>query len=110
MLSIWRKKPITRAITAGLRTAETGDCCQPGRPGREKPTSDTFEQLGYQAESATWRGFYLTGAKELREGVNKFDHASTASPDTIEGMTVEMLFDLWLFVSTVRKPRVNTSA
>lgn len=55
--------------------------------------ADTFEQLGYQAESATWRGFYLTGAKELREGVHKFNHGSTDSPDTIKGMTVEMLFD-----------------
>jgi alkyl sulfatase BDS1-like metallo-beta-lactamase superfamily hydrolase len=55
--------------------------------------ADTFEQLGYQAESATWRGFYLTGAKELREGVKKFEHASTASSDTIKGMTVEMLLD-----------------
>ncbi|POP43070.1 hypothetical protein CHU32_17780 [Superficieibacter electus] len=55
--------------------------------------ADTFEQLGYQAESATWRGFYLTGAKELREGVHKFKHGSTDSPDTLKGMTVEMLFD-----------------
>ncbi|SUG40075.1 alkyl/aryl-sulfatase BDS1 [Salmonella enterica subsp. arizonae] len=55
--------------------------------------ADTFEQLGYQAESATWRGFYLTGAKELREGVHKFNHGTTNSPDTIKGMTVEMLFD-----------------
>ncbi|HDO7295376.1 TPA: MBL fold metallo-hydrolase [Escherichia coli] len=49
--------------------------------------------LGYQAESATWRGFYLTGAKELREGVHKFSHGTTGSPDTIRGMSVEMLFD-----------------
>lgn len=28
-----------------------------------------LEQLGYQAESATWRNAYLQGAKELREGV-----------------------------------------
>lgn len=55
--------------------------------------ANTFEQMGYQAESATWRGFYLTGAKELREGVHKFTHGSTDSPDTIKGMTVEMLFD-----------------
>ncbi|HFL4272687.1 TPA: alkyl/aryl-sulfatase [Escherichia coli] len=51
------------------------------------------QALGYQAESATWRGFYLTGAKELREGVHKFSHGTTGSPDTIRGMSVEMLFD-----------------
>lgn len=33
--------------------------------------ADTFEQLGYQAESANWRNIYLTGAMELRNGVNK---------------------------------------
>jgi len=31
--------------------------------------ADTYEQLGYQAESAIWRNFYLTGASELRNGV-----------------------------------------
>lgn len=39
------------------------------------------------------RGFYLTGAKELREGVRKFTHGTTNSPDTINGMSVEMLLD-----------------
>jgi len=28
----------------------------------------TYDQLGYRAESGPWRDFYLTGAKELREG------------------------------------------
>lgn len=65
----------------------------PGDQVAKNLQADTFEQLGYQAESATWRGFYLTGAKELREGVHKFSHGSTVSPDTIKGMTVEMLFD-----------------
>lgn len=65
----------------------------PGDQIAKNLQADTFEQLGYQAESATWRGFYLTAAKELREGVRKFSHASTDSPDTIKGMTVEMLFD-----------------
>lgn len=65
----------------------------PGDQVAKNLQADTFEQLGYQAESATWRGFYLTGAKELREGVRKFSHGTTNSPDTIKGMTVEMLFD-----------------
>ena len=65
----------------------------PGDQVAKNLQADTFEQLGYQAESATWRGFYLTGAKELREGAKKIEHASTASPDTIKGMTVEMLLD-----------------
>lgn len=28
--------------------------------------ADTFEQMGFQAESGPWRDFYLTGAQELR--------------------------------------------
>jgi alkyl sulfatase BDS1-like metallo-beta-lactamase superfamily hydrolase len=31
--------------------------------------ADAFEQLGYLAESATWRNSYLLGAQELRSGV-----------------------------------------
>ncbi len=52
----------------------------PGDRVAKNLQADNFEQLGYQAESATWRGFYLTGAKELREGVHKFSHGTTGSP------------------------------
>ena len=31
--------------------------------------ADVYERLGYGAENATWRAFYLTGAQELREGI-----------------------------------------
>ena len=31
--------------------------------------ADTYEQLGYQAESGPWRWVYLQGAYELRNGV-----------------------------------------
>ena len=55
--------------------------------------ADTLEQLGYQAESGPWRNFYLSGAKELREGVRDFGAPQTASPDTIRAMSVELLFD-----------------
>ena len=33
--------------------------------------ADALEQLGYQAESATWRNAYLMGALELRAGPQK---------------------------------------
>jgi alkyl sulfatase BDS1-like metallo-beta-lactamase superfamily hydrolase len=55
--------------------------------------ADAYEQLGYQAESGPWRNFYLTGAVELRRGVTKLPVASTASPDTIRAMPIEMFFD-----------------
>lgn len=35
--------------------------------GREL-LADSYEQMGYQAESAIWRNIYLSGAKELRQG------------------------------------------
>jgi alkyl sulfatase BDS1-like metallo-beta-lactamase superfamily hydrolase len=31
--------------------------------------ADVYERLGYGAENATWRSFYLSGAQELRRGV-----------------------------------------
>ncbi|MDQ6532176.1 alkyl sulfatase dimerization domain-containing protein [Flavobacterium sp. LHD-85] len=55
--------------------------------------ADAFEQLGYQAEAATWRGFYLVGAAELRNGVTKQNVPNISSPDVINAMTPPMLFD-----------------
>ncbi|KAI1691216.1 alkyl sulfatase dimerization domain-containing protein [Ditylenchus destructor] len=55
--------------------------------------ADTYEQLGYQAESGPWRNFYLTGARELRQGVTQLPTPNTASPDTIKAMPIEMFFD-----------------
>ncbi len=55
--------------------------------------ADTFEQLGYQAENGTWRDFYLSGAKELRDGVMVAPTPVTASPDSVRAMTVPMFLD-----------------
>ena len=55
--------------------------------------ADTYEQLGYQAESGPWRGVYLQGAFELRNGVPTAGGINSASPDTIKAMPPEMLFD-----------------
>jgi alkyl sulfatase BDS1-like metallo-beta-lactamase superfamily hydrolase len=54
--------------------------------------ADALEQLGYQTESATWRNAYLMGALELRSGP-KTSGASSSGPDTVRGMTNELLFD-----------------
>lgn len=56
--------------------------------------ADTLEQLGYQAESGPWRNFYLSAAKELRDGVIDLGAPKTASPDVIKAMSLEMFFDL----------------
>jgi len=54
--------------------------------------ADALEQLGYQTESATWRNAYLMGALELRSGPKDMG-ASSSGPDTVRGMTNELLFD-----------------
>ena len=56
--------------------------------------ADAMEQLGYQAESSTWRNAYLTGTQELRFGTPNIPiDAQTASPDTITALTLQMLFN-----------------
>jgi alkyl sulfatase BDS1-like metallo-beta-lactamase superfamily hydrolase len=62
------------------------------KPGKEL-LADTYEQMGYQAESGPWRSVYLQGAWELRNGVPTAGGIASASPDTIRAMPPEMLFD-----------------
>lgn len=62
------------------------------RDGKEL-LADTYEQMGYQAESGPWRSVYLQGAYELRNGVPDAGGVNSASPDTIRAMPPEMTFD-----------------
>lgn len=55
--------------------------------------ADAYEQMGYQAESGTWRSVYLQGASELRHGVPDAGSIETAGPDTVRAMPPEMTFD-----------------
>lgn len=55
--------------------------------------ADSYEQMGYQAESGPWRSVYLQGAYELPNGVPTSGGTDTASPDTIDAMPPEMMFD-----------------
>jgi alkyl sulfatase BDS1-like metallo-beta-lactamase superfamily hydrolase len=52
-----------------------------------------LEQLGYQSESGTWRNAYLMGALELRHGVHPFPTSTTASPDSVRAMDLDLFFD-----------------
>ncbi len=56
--------------------------------------ADALEQLGYQAESGPWRNFYLSAAKELRDGVMDLAAPKTITPDTVRATPLEMFFDL----------------
>ncbi len=65
----------------------------PNNQAAKNLQADALEQMGYQAESGPWRNFYLTGAKELRDGVMQLPAPNTASPDTIRAMSLELFFD-----------------
>ena len=65
----------------------------PGNPAARELAADAFEQLGYQAESATWRNAYLYGAQELRQGVRQLPPRPMLSPDMLAAMGAETLFD-----------------
>lgn len=54
--------------------------------------ADTLEQLGYGAENATWRNFFLTGAAELRGGVLG-TAVDTTSTSMLTQLAVEQIFD-----------------
>jgi len=54
--------------------------------------ADALEQMGYQAESAPWRNFYLCGALELREGLPETDTPFRASEGMARGMPIDNLF------------------
>lgn len=55
--------------------------------------ADALEQLGYQAESATWRNAYLQGARELRNGVMQLPPRPILSPDLLKAVTTSTFFD-----------------
>ena len=55
--------------------------------------ADAYEQLGYLAESATWRNAYLVGAWELRNGMPNVPATSPVTPDTLKALKLDMFFD-----------------
>src|SRR5215468_7744602 len=56
--------------------------------------ADTLEQLGYAAESATWRNAYLFGAHELRQGMPKAPARSSMPRETLAALRTEQLWDV----------------
>ena len=65
--------------------------------------ADAFEQLGYLAESATWRNAYLLGAQELRQGPPESRRRATVDPDMLHAMPIELVFDY--LATSVNAPR-----
>jgi alkyl sulfatase BDS1-like metallo-beta-lactamase superfamily hydrolase len=53
--------------------------------------ADSYEQQGYQAESAIWRNMFLSAARDLREGVRA--SITTQSIDMISAIPTGLLLD-----------------
>ncbi len=74
--------------------------CHAGQPGDDSVArasalgANALEQLGYQAESATWRNAYLQGALELRQGVPKLPPAGMAVKDIARALPLGMFLDM----------------
>ena len=63
-------------------------------PGNETATSllaEIYDRLGQGAENATWRNFFLTGALELRSGVEAQPQA--IATDLLSALSVDQVFD-----------------
>ena len=56
--------------------------------------ANVYRQLAYQAESGSWRNFYLTGAQELTKGVLDLPTPRTNGPDVVKAIPLNLYFDL----------------
>lgn len=55
--------------------------------------ADALEQLGYQAESGTWRNVYLSAAQELRYGTNTDPNTRGSGANISSKMTPPMILE-----------------
>ena len=55
--------------------------------------ADTFEQLGYQSESSTFRNSYLVGAQELRQGPPSAARTQIRAKGILMALTIQQVFD-----------------
>jgi alkyl sulfatase BDS1-like metallo-beta-lactamase superfamily hydrolase len=62
----------------------------PGHEAARELLADVLERLGYGAENATWRNCYLTGAHELRGGIQ---HTELSGAGLAPALTITQLFD-----------------
>ena len=85
--------PSRRATTAGSpRSSTTSSSPSRRTRRREQLQADALEQLGYGAENATWRNFYLVGAEELRSGITGTP-SDTRAPAILAQLSVAQILD-----------------
>lgn len=55
--------------------------------------ASSYEQMGFQAESGAWRSYFLSGARELREGVPATGDLALGNAEFVAGVPTADLFD-----------------
>jgi alkyl sulfatase BDS1-like metallo-beta-lactamase superfamily hydrolase len=65
----------------------------PGNTEAKEVLAQTYDQLGYQAESGPWRDVYLTGANELRQGSPKEGSNLAAAREMLKHAPLDRFFD-----------------
>ncbi|MGH7786044.1 MAG: alkyl/aryl-sulfatase [Candidatus Binatia bacterium] len=66
---------------------------EPDNEAARQLLAQTYDQLGYQAESGPWRDVYLTGASELRHGAAGTTIDLKAASALLRAMPIPRLFD-----------------
>lgn len=66
---------------------------EPDNRAARELAADAMEQMGYQAESATWRNAYLFGALELRRGMAAPAAPARAGRDIVRNLSLDLFFD-----------------
>jgi alkyl sulfatase BDS1-like metallo-beta-lactamase superfamily hydrolase len=66
---------------------------EPSHAGAKALLAQAYDQLGYQAESAVWRNFYLSGAYELRHGAPKVGIDRARLTDMLNETPVERFLE-----------------
>lgn len=66
---------------------------EPGNDDAKQLLANVYDQLGYQAESAPWRDFYLTGAYELRHGSPEEGIKPAMMREVLVNTPVSLFFD-----------------
>jgi alkyl sulfatase BDS1-like metallo-beta-lactamase superfamily hydrolase len=67
---------------------------EPDNAAARAMLADTFEQLGYLAESSTWRNAYLFGAQELRQGLPNAPPRPPMPRETLAALRTGQLWDV----------------
>ncbi len=91
-------------IAEGQRAFEAGDYrwaadvfnqavfTDPSNTAAREWLAASYEQMGFQAESGAWRSYFLSGARELRDGAPAIAPDTTQN-DFIAGVPTRDLFD-----------------